>query len=713
MDIFKYILKVIYQKKWWIIFIPILALSLAIFLTKDLPKKYKVTSTIYTGIASGYNIETDNGVNMDLNAINNEMDNLINIVKAQSTLEKVSIRLYSQHMIYGNTYKDNNYIQAVNYNAIYNKTPIEVRKLIDKTSEENTIAKLLNYQTASPDNFVYGLYNWNHHHYSYKALSKVDVKRVSNSDMLEISFEGSDPGVVFNTVKILNDEFVKQYQSLKFQETDNVIEYFRNELDRIALILRGSEDSLTNYNVLKKVINYDEQTKQIASQSTDYSVKYYDTKMVYNSSMALLEEIEKRMGESFKLIKNNSEFIDQIQKISNLNYRIQYMESYNSDSINRNINSLKKQLNKEENKISNIISNYSSQKYTKEGLTVDNIVNQWFTELMNNIKSEAQLKVFKERKKEIDSEYSYYSPIGSTIKRREREISFLESSYLNILNSLNGAMTRKKNLQMSSASLKVLNPPIFPLDPLPSKRKLIVIGAFIAAFIFTLSYFLIIEIIDRTLRNKIRAELLIGNAVLGAFPKPSKIKYRNYQNEVHNISTNYLFNSVSNYFDSSKKVNIVNIISNNPEEGKTYIAENLLLALNERGIESKLLNHEIDYNPNSSEYILANSIDNIYIIKNEKVIIIEHPCLKESNIPDYFIKNASLNLHIVSANRAWTDTDNLLFKRLSKNSENNPLFIYLSKTSRETLEVFTGLLPPYTKFRKFLYKILQFELKSK
>ncbi|MBP1629124.1 MAG: hypothetical protein H6Q15_17 [Bacteroidetes bacterium] len=713
MDILKYILKVLYQNKWWIIIIPIFAFICAILLTRNISKTYKVTSTVYTGIASGYNIESDIASKTDYNSINNEMDNLINIVKAQSTLEKVSIRLYAQHMIYGNNFKDNNYIQATNFNAIYNKTPIEIRKLIDKTSEANTIARLLKHQTASPDNFVYGLFNWNHHHYSYKALSKVEVRRVSNSDMLELSYEGSDPGVVYNTLKILTKEFIENYQSLRFQETDSVIEYFRNELDRIALILRSSEDSLTNFNVNKKVINYDEQTKQVTSKYNEYFLKHSETKMAYNSSKALLNEIEKRMSDNINIIKNNSEFIEKIQKISDLNYKIQYLKSNSSDIANAKIKSLKKQLNKEEENINNIITEYKTQKYTKEGLAKESITDQWLIELMNNIKAKAQLEVLNELKKEIDAEYSYYSPIGSTIKRREREISFLESSYLNILNSLNGAMTRKKNLQMSSAALKVLNPPIFPLDPLPSKRKLIVLGVFIASFIFTVSYFLIIEVIDRTLRNKIRAELLIGNPVLGAFPKPSKIKYRNYQNEVHNISANYLFNSVSNYFDSSKKINIVNIISNNPEEGKTYIAENLLLALNQRGIESKLLNHENDYNPNSSEYLLANSMDDIYIIKNEKVIIIEHPCLKGNNIPDYFIKNASLNLHIVSANRAWTDTDNLLFKRLSKKSKNNPLFIYLSKTSRETLEVFTGLLPPYTTYRKILYKILQFELKSK
>ncbi len=107
---------------------------------------------------------------------------------------------------------------------------------------------------------------------------------------------------------------------------------------------------------------------------------------------------------------------------------------------------------------------------------------------------------------DLDKEYVYYSPIGSTINRKEREINFTEASYMEILHSLNTARLRQKSLQMNSATLKVLNPPTYPLSSAPTKRKLKIITAFVASFIFIFSYFLLLEILDHTLRDKIRTE---------------------------------------------------------------------------------------------------------------------------------------------------------------------------------------------------------------
>lgn len=93
------------------------------------------------------------------------------------------------------------------------------------------------------------MFHWSPPYYSYQALSQIKVKRLANSDMLEISYENDDPYIVYNTLIILNDEFVKQYRDLRFGETNNVIAYFESELERVGNNLRNLEDSLRDYNV--------------------------------------------------------------------------------------------------------------------------------------------------------------------------------------------------------------------------------------------------------------------------------------------------------------------------------------------------------------------------------------------------------------------------------------------------------------------------------
>ena len=91
---------------------------------------------------------------------------------------------------------------------------------------------------------------------------------------------------------------------------------------------------------------------------------------------------------------------------------------------------------------------------------------------------------------------------------------------------------RKKNLEMTSATLKVLNPPAFPIQAQPTKRKLIVLTAFFGSILLILGFFILLEIVDRTLHDKIRTEMFTNLSVIGAFQffgKPvvsvSNIKY--------------------------------------------------------------------------------------------------------------------------------------------------------------------------------------------
>lgn len=716
MKIVKYILRIIFKRRWYIILLPLFATVLAFVLTANLGLNYKVSTTIFTGFASGYSIESGSSVRSTSDYISTSMDNLINIIKSKNTLEKVSMRLYAENMIFGDSTKDNSTIEKVNFIEIFNRTPNDVRKLIEKKSIEKTINSLERYKQASPKNFVYGLFNWNHRHYCYDALNRIEVNRLENSDMIIISYENNDPGITYNTIKILNDEFIKEYQVLRFGETDSVIQYFQSELTRVGGLLRNNEDSLTDYYVDNRVINYGEQTTQIAFQSREYNLEYIRLKMNYNSSQAALEEIEKRMDINLKSLKNNSKFIDFLGDISKIRHDIAFLESSGNDSTNNSKKKLekgKKDIINKEKEISELISTYTNDRYTKEGISSASIVDEWFSELMKNVKAEAELKVLQQRKKELDDEYIFYAPIGSSLKRKERQISFLENTYLNILQNLNSALLRRKNLQMTSSTIKVINPPFYPLNSLPSKRKMIVFGILLGSFIFILSYFLIIELLDRSLKNKLKAELLIGNEVIGAFPDSPRKQHRRYENEILNISRNHLLNSIINNLKPNNQESVINIISNEKEEGKTFIAENLQSIFNEKGIKSKLITYHSDFNHEDSKYLLANSINDFCDFNDEKIIIIEHPALKESNIPNNILKIASINLFVGIASRAWKDSDQLLFERLEKQSGKENLYVYLNKTSIEATEVFTGLLPPYSWFRKFIYKIIQMDFKTK
>ena len=327
-----YLFRFIYRIRWWLLIGPALAALFVIYKTQKMSHTYQTRTTIYTGAVSGYSIDPDDSGKQDWASTNNTMDNLVNIIVSQSTLRNVSLRLFAQAMMYGSPDKNTNYISAANYRTLMRHVPKEVVALIDKNSEENTLANLEDYEKASPDNYVYGLFHYTHRHYSYQALSKIVVKRLGNSDMIQVSYESDDPGIAYNTLVLLNEEFVKQYKDLRFGETNNVIKYFEQELERTRKVLTEAEDSLRDYNVEKRVINYDEQTKHVAVLSRDFELRYEDTRIELANTQRLMEVMDDRIDEHVKQLRNNTLFVDKLRTISNLTARITTCLLYTSPS---------------------------------------------------------------------------------------------------------------------------------------------------------------------------------------------------------------------------------------------------------------------------------------------------------------------------------------------------------------------------------------------
>ena len=690
MDYILYFCRFLYRIRWWLLIGTIAIAFLVYYATGSLSRKYRVEATVYTGIVSGYSIEGSG--NMDWAATNNAIDNLINIIKSESTLKRVSYRLYARNMINGNLEKDNRYLAAASFREIYNRTKNNkdgkaLLALIDKNSEEETVRNMLRYEEPVWDNFIYGLFYWNHWHYSYNALKEIKVSRKGNSDLLEVSYISNDPGIAYNTIDILMEEFVNEYRAIRYGETDKVIEYFAGELKRVGSELRASEDLLTNYNIEKRVINYLDETKEIAAINKEFELREQDILIAYNGSRVMLDELEKQLNINLQSLQNNYEFSNALNEVSALTSKISEIEMFSSNSSgmeNRQLAEYKKQLEAAKERMTEYSNKYVDSQYTKEGILKTSIVEQWLAQLLVFEKAKSDLAIIQKSRQELNDKYVFFAPVGSEIKRKEREIDFTERNYLTILDSYNTALMRKKNLEMTSATLKVLNPPAFPISPEPTGRRRIVIIAFVAAFLFILGFFLLVEILDHTLRDRIRTERITGGKVLGAFPGKAKYKYRNYNSTYVSIATKFLGNVILGFFTNRKEKlpYIVNFLSTEPSDGKTFLSTNLEEYWSNIGMKVRRISWDTDFDINDPKYLLAQSILDLYPAKEEDILIVEYPNLKEYNISAKLLDEANLNLMVVRADRAWKGSDKLILEKVEQQSS-APLYFYLKKASME------------------------------
>ena len=273
------------------------------------------------------------------------------------------------------------------------------------------------------------------------------------------------------------DEFVEEYRRIRYGETDKVIKYFEEELKRIGKKLNSEEDDLTKYNVEKRIINYLDETKEIAAISKEFELREQDALFAYNSTKSMLEELEKHMDSNAKQVLKNMEFVDKLREASNITSKISEVEAM-SDSKQKDTGSLtgdKKRLSELKQELNDLTTSYVSHKYTKEGASRTNIIDQWLEQTLLFEKAKAELLIVQNARQELNDRYVFFAPVGTTIKQKERSINFTERSYLTVLQSYNEALLRKKNLEMTSATLKVLNErPIrlHPIQPTASRLSL-------------------------------------------------------------------------------------------------------------------------------------------------------------------------------------------------------------------------------------------------
>lgn len=711
MEYILYICKFLYRIRWWLILGTIAITILAIIGTKHLGKKYFVECSVYTGVISGYSIEGDG--NKDYAMAQNAIDNLINIIKSEGTLQNVCLRLYARCLINGNPDKDNNFILAGNYKMIFNHLKNSpngkyIISLIDKKNENLTYQRFKAVYDSSKDNYLYGLFHYNMPHFCFQDLQKVTVEREGNSDLLHLTYTDSDPGIAYNTLLILSTEFVNEYRSIRYGETDKVIDYFKTQLELIGGELHGQEDDLTSYNVSKRIINYGDETKEIAAINKEYEIRYQDALLLYNSSKSALKELERQMSSNAKQYTTNIEFLNKLKQVSDLQAKVSEGEILpNSDESS--LQTYKNKLDKAQRDLSSITNKYQKHQYTKEGIETDNITGSWLTELISNEKSKADLNVINKARENLNEKYIFFAPVGSTIKRKERNINFTEANYLSLLKSYDDALMRKKNLEMTSATLKVLNPPSYPLTPLGGARKKIVMGACAGSFLFILGFFLLLELLDQTLRDSIRTRRLTKSKVLGAFPSHSIFQYRNYNNICTEIATKYLSGSVLRFFTQQKEgmPYIVNFISTEDNAGKTYLIEQLLQYWENIGLKGKVITEGKEYIADSKNYLMAKNIKDFYLPSDENILIIEHPSLNNSSVPTNVLKQANLNLLIVRADRGWKSSDRTLLNNLKEQIGDTTLYVYLNQASRSEVQNYTGMLPPYTLLRRLMYRYSQ------
>lgn len=773
-----------------LIIVPLLLGALVILLTMNPSYEFSSQTILYTGLATGSSIEMDKKFNYQ--ATSTAFDNLINIIKSRETQEEVAVRLLAFHLMLPESnpkyiskelYDElklkvpknlSNYIETVN-NKTKNKDDIEIVNIplpesIDRINYEKTVQNLLTLMRSSNDNFIYELLNYeDDDHYSLKAVSSIGVQRISNSDLIKLSYTVNDPGICQQTLAIYNHVCMINYKRIKENSSDAVVKYFQNELDKAKENLKQAEDKLLDFNKTSNIINYYEQSKAVAVVKEDLEADYKTN----TAKLAGIEAGTKRLEEKLEIqeiiqTKSNN-ILEKKKKLGELNFEMALAQSEIESNHNKadiiKLAELKVQAETLTSAINNNVDELYSYQNSIDGLPLSKVLPEWMNNVVETENLKAKIKVIDKQKKDFQEVYAEYAPAGANMKRIEREISVSEQGYLEILHGLNLAKLKLQDSQLSS-SLKTVDAPYYPLSPNPTKRSILIIAAAFLGGLLTLGIIFIMEYFDDTLKNSIKASKKTGFASLGMMPKmildPGNIDLPFIQKRLIEIITQ----NILQFFDtnaSEKKVKTIIIFSTQKLEGKTVLAGNIAKTLKHEGKKILLLNYDqkkenikqqrkfpllnkilrypdprIDFeNPFLSDpstyldesehhsYIMDTKFynaknykdiivqNNISLNYTPDFVIIELPALTYHNYPAELLTQADLDIMVCRSNRVWSNSDESAISNL-RDVCASKINLIVNGVSINEIESILGELPKKrTKFRKKIKKIFKFQFFSK
>ncbi len=681
MDILLFISQFLYRIRYWLLWGTLFVTGLVIYFTQFLPYSYTVKSSLYAGITSSTSLD---GAAVNFSVVAATFDNLVNIAKSRGTLEKVSLRLLASSYTHGEEWKDNQYIQAKHYRQLLQITPKEVMELIDRKDESKTLANLTAYKKNDHNNFIYSVFNRTIAFYSMAALDRVELKRIGNSDILDISYTSADPGLTQLTVAFLIEELINAYEILRFKSTNDVIAYFEEQVRLAKVRLSEEEDNLMHYNVQERIINYGEETKALAATRYQVDDRLEAAKRTYEGAVALRKMLDEKMDVRAQIIRNNTNLLQELDKVSNLNQSIMEKEIFISDKSKSKSEELQKEkteLRQAEDRISSISDNLNEFAFTKEGVGIENMINEWLIALVNEARAQAEMKVLESRQQDIFDQYSHMSPVGTQVNRKERAIDIAEDNYRTQLSGLASANLRLKNIEMSTSNLQTVAPPSYPLTDNGRNRLMYILAAFFGSMIFIILYFLLIEVLDHTLRDPYRSKRLSGLPVIAAFNGISNLKYRGFLKACNRLAAAYCCNRLNKYMKVGEPT-VINLLSINSREGKSFLAKYFIRHWESEGLRVRLVTHDYDFESNGKQYVQAQQLSDFWMLneaeKTPDIILVEYPSIKDSSIPLPVLQKADVNLLIANACRLWRDSDNTTLAPFKEALKDTPFMLYLN-----------------------------------
>jgi hypothetical protein len=525
-------LRLVARNLKWMLLTGIIAGGSTFWSSRDAKKEYTSNTILNTGLVTSYNISNSQGGKVDYGYTNNESENILGLARSRETMETLAAELLAEALMLEKPNDDT--LTASSFAELQKLVPPDARKEVVVPGDfAKTLANVNACRARRDKNPIKDLLEGAHDLFGYEHLITMVIKREASTDMIRIAYTTTDPAVCKNTLIKHTRIFIARHRAVKEGQSTSVLDFFERSTQESAAALAGKEDELLAFMESNKIINYYEQTRYIAAKKEDLDEFYFKEIMNLAAADSSRRSIEDKLGNRINLPEINKNLLAQREILAELSGKLANLEIESvTDSIpNPTTKGVIYALKKEEDALIQSLRKNAEATFavnrTPDGLETQALLQRWIEHWLVVEQTLARLNVLKIRRAEFDIIYGRFAPWGSKLKRIEREIGVTEQAYLENLHSFNQARLHKESMLMST-TLRVMDPPFYPIKAGASKRPMMVILSFVVGMILVLALAVTKEFMDNSLRDPERAIKITNLRLAAGFPiLPAK--WRNHK----------------------------------------------------------------------------------------------------------------------------------------------------------------------------------------
>lgn len=498
MEEIKKFIDLLLRYKIVLITVPLITVMVTFYIVRNLPDVYPAQAQIATGVVDEtQQMAFSEASELQASRIDQKFINMVQVMNSKSMLDLVAYRLII-HDLSTKPYREpSELLKTLNLEAKKHALSVFKEKLSKKEG--------LNLRDKDEE----GLYRiMGSMGYSEIGLTKdLLIYRAGTTDFIFIDFQSENAELSAFVVNTLSNEFTDYYTVLLKENQRSSVNFLKNLLKIKSDTLQSRINGLREYKIENKILNLNEQSSQIYTQTADYEQRTQQAEKDIVAIKGTIANIDKKFDPADRRY-SESTYTDINQKIIGSKAQMsalqdKYIQNDFDERYKSSIDSLQRIISAQINTM--------SDKYTDNPLSSKTALIQKKLDLQIELdRTVYGLNSLKNQLAIMGKKFEQLVPHEAVIQSYERDIQTGSEEYQLLLAQYN-KVTMEAEFPVKLKQTQVAMPGL----ALPSKKMLLVIISGILSGVFCVIILFAMFFLDNRIRRPADLVLLTKSPVLG------------------------------------------------------------------------------------------------------------------------------------------------------------------------------------------------------